>query len=180
MKMKQLPIIAVALLLSACGSTKEAAKPERTDSGYMDDLRKYEAQFRPSDYDVEIEAILKADKENTLKEKETPAQTGQIRPQELVTGFRVQIYSSTNIDQANEKKAQAEARFPGEWFYIVYDPPTYKLRAGNFLARFEADRFAQHLAEEGYRDAWIVPERVYKNPPPRSIAPDVKNKNGTE
>jgi hypothetical protein len=64
-------------------------------------------------------------------------------------------------------KADAETQFPEEWFYVVYDAPTYKVRAGNFLERYEADRFGKLLAEKGYRDAWVVPEKVYKDAPPR-------------
>ncbi len=77
----------------------------------------------------------------------------------------MQIFSSTDIDEANGVKAAAEEKFPLEWFYVVYEPPTYKVRAGDFQQRYDADRLARTLREGGYTDSWIVPDRVVKQPP---------------
>ena len=88
------------------------------------------------------------------------------------SGFRVQIYSSTSIDEANAKVAEVQGILPMEWFYVVYDAPAYEIRAGNFLKRFDADKFVRQLSDRGYRDAWVVPEKVFKNPPPRPPSPE--------
>jgi hypothetical protein len=84
----------------------------------------------------------------------------------MVQGFRVQILSTASIDSANARLREAAEAFPSEWYYLEYDAPTYKVRAGNFLTKYEADRFAKQLIERGYKTAWTVPQRVYKNPPP--------------
>jgi hypothetical protein len=84
----------------------------------------------------------------------------------MVPGFRVQLVATSSIDEVNTRKTQAEEEFPGEWFYIEFDPPSYKLRAGNFQTRFDADRFARTLAARGFGDAWTVPEHVFQSPPP--------------
>jgi hypothetical protein len=81
-------------------------------------------------------------------------------------GYRVQLISTTSIDEAKARKLYAESLFPAEWFYLQYDPPTYKIRAGNFLIRFDADRFRSQAVERGFAGAWVVPEHVFKNPPP--------------
>ncbi|MBF8248556.1 MAG: SPOR domain-containing protein, partial [Bacteroidetes bacterium] len=49
------------------------------------------------------------------------------------------------------------------------DPPSYKLRVGNFLNRADAEVYAQTFAAQGFPDAWVVPERVIKNIQPRPI-----------
>lgn len=157
--------VVAALALAGCGSSRDAT--HRSEKDIADEARRYEADFRPSDFLPEppIES-LESTEPQTQDEIRPTAPVGNA-PQELVPGFRVQMFSSNNIDDADNARLEAEDVFPGEWFYVVYDPPTYKVRGGNFPTRWEADRFAQQLRERGYRDAWIVPERVYKNPSPR-------------
>ncbi|HCV42772.1 MAG TPA: hypothetical protein DGH68_04770 [Bacteroidetes bacterium] len=155
--------------LTSCAATKES----EDDSQKRDVLKQYEATFRPSDYDQPLKDFFPEIKNPTSKD--TTAGSISLNPQalELTQGYRVQIFATTNHDEAEQMKATAETQFPEEWFYVVYDAPTYKLRAGNFLERYEADRFGKSLAEKGYRDAWVVPEKVFKNAPPRPPqAPD--------
>jgi hypothetical protein len=87
-------------------------------------------------------------------------------PTEEVSGFRIQVFSTTDIDEAGVKKGEAELLFPGEWVYLQYDQPSYKIRVGNFLRRYDAERFRTLAVEKGFGGAWIVPSRVLKNPPP--------------
>ena len=88
---------------------------------------------------------------------------------DMIQGYRVQVFSSTNIDEARAKKAQMDLLVQGEWFYLEYESPSYKVRAGNFATRFEADRFARMLSEQGYADCWAVPRRIYRQPPKKTI-----------
>ena len=168
------PIALSVLFLAGCGPSSEATREDELPE-HVEELSKYEADFQPSDYDPDVGAILEQDKKSTEKDQEALVDITSTEPIEFVSGFRVQILSSSSIDQANAAKLDAEALFPEQWFYLVYDAPTYKIRAGDFVQRFDADKFAKQLAEHGYRDAWIVPERVYKNPPKRST-PEQKAK----
>jgi hypothetical protein len=161
-----IPALALAIaagLLAGCASPRETAKP----TPELDEaLEKYEAEFRPSDHDPEPASKGGQTGVETITEPDTasvePSSNGST---EMVPGFRVQIFSSANIDEANAKKAEGEALFPEELFYVEYDPPTYKVRAGNFQNRFEAERFAKQASARGFQNAWTVPERVYKQPP---------------
>jgi hypothetical protein len=160
--------LAVTVLVG-CSGSKEAEKP----SANVDEtLKKYEAGFRPSDYDPEPKdrsghsGIASGDAPDT-----TLARVDVPTSMDLVPGFRVQLFSTTNIDEANGRKADAEVDFPGEWIYVEYDPPTYKVRAGNFQSRIDADRFAKLASGKGFQEAWTVPERVYKQPPPPPSRP---------
>lgn len=156
-------LLGAALLSAGCGSSRT----ERSESDFVEEARKYEAAFRPSDFlpkpspttsDTEVKTPPVEERQGTLRTPQAP---------ELIQGFRVQVFASTSIDAADSAKNEADELFPGEWFYVVYDPPTYKVRGGNFATRHEADRFAGQLRGRGYRDAWLVPERVYKDPAPR-------------
>lgn len=165
--MKRIPtttFVALAIgLLAGCGSTEHAGIKEDVS---IEKARRYETEFRPSEFDPDPKAILKQENSNR-QDSVAPAGEEIQNMMELVSGFRVQIFSSNSIDDANAAKETAETQFTQESFYLVYDPPTYKLRGGDFHTRYEADRFAKQLRETGYRDAWVVPEKVYKIPQQR-------------
>jgi len=176
-KISRLAIIAALAtgLLAGCSGQKEAAKPSPTID---ESLKRYEAEFTPSDYDPEPGGRSTRSgtgtgevPDTTTVEPSTPSSM------EMVSGFRVQLIATTSIDEASAKKAEAEGMFPGEWVYVEYDPPTYKVRAGNFQSRVEADRFVKLASSRGFQDAWPVPQRVYKQPPsPQRPAPEGEKK----
>lgn len=165
--MKPSPFIALVCgcaLLAGCSSTRET---ERTHTDDADaELKRHELSFRPSDYDIDPTIFLSELKRD--KEREgLPHDPAVTEPPVVVQGFRVQLLATMSIDEANARKAEAEAAFPEQWFYITFDAPTYKLRAGNFINRAEAEQYAKVMAEQGFPDAWTVPDRVVKNIKPR-------------
>ena len=156
-------LVFVSLLIAGCGTSRDTTGETGDPNA---ELHGYESDFRPSDYDPEPAPGRPASHSPLDAPEGTPAEeTPTLSLQEEVQGFRVQVYSTNSIDSAKVKKAEFESLFPREWFYLDYDPPTYKIRAGNFLTKYEADRFARTLADHGHRDAWPVPQRVYKDPP---------------
>lgn len=162
-------LLGVAVLcLAGCGSTRETST-EQTPSK-EDDVRAFESSFRPSDHDPKTERnfapILSTPETSAVALPLEPAEPASL---DMIQGYRVQVFSSTSIDEARAKKAEMELLVPGEWFYLEYESPSYKIRAGNFPTRFEADRFARVLSEQGYTDCWAVPQRIYKQPPKKSI-----------
>jgi hypothetical protein len=159
-------LLLAVLLLAGCGAGGDASRePSRTAGG--DPLIRFESDFRPSDHDT-----LPAPPPHTVgalsQGKGEPAGTPNPAggEDELVPGFRVQIFATTDIDAAKAKKLEAESDFPSEWFYLQYDPPTYKIRGGNFIQRYEAERFVRLAVEKGFANSWSVPEKVFRQPPP--------------
>jgi hypothetical protein len=152
------------LLAGGCASSKKSERSE-ADGEYAESVRELEKDFQPSDYDPAVEPFFRHDDRPQNEIADTVADFTPAKPGEQAQGFRVQIYSSSSIDSAKALKAMGERDFPNELFYLVYDPPKYKVRAGNFPNRFEADRFVRQLAERGYREGWVVPDRILKNPP---------------
>lgn len=168
--MRVMLLIAAALLIAGCGSTKESGKESQGAS--EESIRAFEAGFQPSDHDplkprTQDRNARRNDSTSTIAADDvlTPASS------EMTQGFRVQVYSSTDIDAARAKKAELEAAFPEEWFYLDYHAPSYKLRVGNFMTRFEAERFARTLTDQGYAEAWTVPEKVFTAPGKRKAVP---------
>lgn len=157
-------LIIVAFMMG-CSGAKKAQQSEASSESSA--LEEYEADFHPSDYDVEIGAVFSELRKDNEKENDPAEVRPTVEAPVFVPGYRVQLFATTDIDEANGQKLTAESAFPTEWFYIEYDPPSYKLRAGNFLSRTDAEAFAQTLQSSGYPDAWVVPDRVQKNAPPR-------------
>jgi hypothetical protein len=164
-KAATLILLITFLMITGCGGAKQAQQTEASSESSV--LEEYEAGFRPSDYDVDAGKVFS----DLRKEKDRQSSSSEsgptVEPPVYVSGYRVQLLATTDIDEATSQKVAAEAAFPYEWFYIEYDPPTYKLRAGNFLSRSEAEAFTQILQSKGYPDAWVVPDRVQANAPPR-------------
>jgi hypothetical protein len=163
--MKSIAVLVIpAALLCACSAGKETAH-ETPASAATDAMGRYESDFRPSEHDT-LPAPLSHAEAPLLRQNPDNSGNAAAPEGELVQGFRVQIYSTTDIDAAKAKKLEAESDFPSEWFYLQYDPPTYKIRGGNFIQRYEAERFVRLAAEKGFGDSWTVPEKVFKQAPP--------------
>jgi len=75
-----------------------------------------------------------------------------------VRGFRVQLANVLGEDQASMIEKKAKALF--ENIYVTFHAPNYRVRAGDFQRRSEADKAAAEAKRMGFRGAWVVPDRV--------------------
>jgi hypothetical protein len=71
------------------------------------------------------------------------------------TRYRVQVFASYRIEAVREQKKELETKMKEE-LLIGYEAPYYKLFAGNFSNRKEADSLLPKLKKLGYFDAWVV------------------------
>jgi hypothetical protein len=123
-------------------------------------LSEYEATLRPSDYDQEVEVVQKVHVEEKQRQQLEIPKDSTLVQEEVLQGFRIQIFSSASIDDANAARTGALARFAQDSVYVVYDPPVYKVRVGDFVNRYEANQRLPEFGDKGYKDAWVVPDRV--------------------
>ena len=79
-----------------------------------------------------------------------------------VTGFRVQLLTSSSETAAREEKSKAMLRF-NEKVYLIFDAQ-YKVRIGDFLTYDEAKPLRNLAIQKGYPDAFIVRTKVNKPP----------------
>jgi SPOR domain len=171
MKHSLAAVLLLSLLCLGCGASKEIVethqeKPKERRAPLAD----YEATLNPVDFEKEIDAhVEKAPEKTTSSLPHQPVvfQQDSVRDsmkveQEIVQGFRIQIFSSSNIDEAGSMKLLAQEKFPSDSLYIVFDPPVYKVRVGDFSTRYDAGQRLSQFVDLGYRDAWIVPDRIIK------------------
>ncbi|HEX9653601.1 MAG TPA: SPOR domain-containing protein [bacterium] len=77
----------------------------------------------------------------------------------LVTGYRIQIIQTTDAEEAKSVQKDAILRF-NEDVYRLFDPPFYKVRVGNYLNWYDAEKVQKLAIQKGYRDAWVVRTKV--------------------
>lgn len=76
-----------------------------------------------------------------------------------IPGFRIQIASDTKRDLVLEKKSEFVQQFPNMKIYLTYQQPNFKLRAGNFRSRLEAQKFQQEILTL-FNSAFIVKDEI--------------------
>ncbi len=76
-----------------------------------------------------------------------------------MSGYRIQVYFGGNRQKASEVKLEFSSKYPDVPAYLTYQQPNYKIRVGDFLNRFEAQKFMKQL-DGLYPTLFIVPDEV--------------------
>lgn len=74
-------------------------------------------------------------------------------------GFRLQVISTNNREEAFRIKADLLAKFPDQKTYALFQSPNFKVRIGNFLKREEAEKFRTQLSKY-YPDGVYIVEDI--------------------
>lgn len=75
-------------------------------------------------------------------------------------GYRVQVLSTDNIDEANQVRAEIYEKTTRKEVYIIFEPPFYKVKVGDFTTKAEADDLRFKLNQLGYTESKVVQETV--------------------
>lgn len=84
-------------------------------------------------------------------------------------GYRIQIFSGSKRTAAYNAQAKCNREFPDIRTYIVYREPNFKVRAGDFRTRIEAERMREQL-KTYFPITFLVSEKI--NPPKTVISND--------
>ncbi|MFI5170760.1 MAG: SPOR domain-containing protein [Chitinophagales bacterium] len=74
-------------------------------------------------------------------------------------GYRIQVMATTSLMSAKDSKALFLQRYENYHASIVFEAPNYKVRVGNYMNRFDANRDLQDLLVE-YPEAYIVKDLI--------------------
>tara|TARA_X000000950_G_scaffold21474_1_gene23205 strand:- start:440 stop:832 length:393 start_codon:yes stop_codon:yes gene_type:complete len=78
-----------------------------------------------------------------------------------IDGFRIQIFSGNNRQNADKIQEELIAEFP-EFLgrtYLKYQAPNYKIRVGNYYQEIDAQRDLKNL-EKKYEGIFVVREQI--------------------
>ena len=82
----------------------------------------------------------------------------EIDSNKVINGFRVQVLSTQNGEIAEDMRLDLISQI-NHGVRVIFDAPNYKVRAGAFTDRQDAERLRKQLYRLGYRRAWIVRAR---------------------
>lgn len=172
MRVPLLLVVSALLALAACtgpsGAQRDAEEPEDQMPEEGINMAEYE------DFDAafyrEPEPTRDLEVEHDVPERlmEGRADEGVTR---TVQGYRIQIYSSQDREEAREMMEEAiswwedEQDEAGDLFpeelpvEVTYGQPYYRVRIGNFVSRSEAQE-ALSVVQERFGDAFISPDTV--------------------
>jgi hypothetical protein len=159
----------VCTLESACAKKGIATSGKgKKDVQYSENL----ADFRPK-YKVEEETGTSAastpasSQTNVRPSNDVTAKVDAAMDQMAVAnksvryaqGYRIQIYSGNNRDEANNARNRSYALFPEITPHMVYNQPTFRVKVGDFVDRLDAQRvYAGLLAD--FPNAMVVQDKV--------------------
>ena len=130
-------------LLSCAGSKKETRGD--TSSGTAVNMDESFDPLSLDDEDIEFKEETPSHRTYTkpienLEVKETLEEELEVE-NVLVDGFRIQLLSTKNLENATRAKTIAAEKFSDMQvkFYLDFDSPYYKVRVGDFRTREEAD-----------------------------------------
>ncbi|MCK5832524.1 SPOR domain-containing protein [bacterium] len=147
-------LLTMLVLVAGCSylPTAKASSTGKTDTSEVKQLVLQEVEDVP---DVVVEPRSEPPKpieyqslaEHYLPE-ERPAEGSQIR------GFRVQLFTTKSSASADSFVVKAKKDFEFN-VYCVFEPPYYKVRAGDFADQFEASEAESKMKSKGY-ETFIV------------------------
>ena len=94
------------------------------------------------------------------KQAEINKRSSMMTSSGLYKGYRIQVLSTTNRDQANKIKSDVLSRFTDQKAYLTYNSPYFKVRIGNFINREDAEKFRQQLSKIYPQGVYVVEDAV--------------------
>ncbi|MBR1513759.1 MAG: SPOR domain-containing protein [Bacteroidales bacterium] len=80
------------------------------------------------------------------------------------SGYRIHIFMEIGneaLKHAEEVKRQFERAFPDIPIYLTYAEPYFRLRAGDFRNRVEAEKCLRRIKPR-YKEAFVTADKIYR------------------
>lgn len=81
-----------------------------------------------------------------------------------IPGYRIQVANSTDRNEVFAIKTRIYKSYPELKPYLIYQPPNYKLRVGNFKTPEEADAYLQKLTLDFPSGVYLVHDIIEIKP----------------
>jgi hypothetical protein len=82
----------------------------------------------------------------------------------FVPGFRILVINTNNRSQAVAAKTKVYQKFPELQSYLMYQPPFYKLKVGNFKEREEAENYLTAIQKLFPSGVYVVRDTIELKP----------------
>lgn len=106
--------------------------------------------------DPRVDQLVKKQAEVNAAIKKATARTAK--------GFRLLVINTNKRDEAIAAKTKIYTHFPELKAYLVYQSPYFKLKAGNFRTREEAQQFQKILSVYFPKGVFIINDTIEVTP----------------
>ena len=162
------------LVMSGCSAStgsryeKEKVKTEDNTELKTEDIK---TPADKEDFDItpyKVEIIIAEKKVNNVVENQNiwfdyGSPEIETKTKTLVgigEGFRVLVLTTDNIEEANQIKADVYFSQNTNEVYIDFEPPFYKVKAGDFDNQKTADDLRFKLNQLGYKEAKVIKDKI--------------------
>jgi hypothetical protein len=156
--------------LSGCGSR---TIPQKSNANYREDLSAVRPRYEYTEPVIEKKVEIKnepagkasqvPDGKSLHVNKRLSAVMDTVYRQNkairYVNGFRIQLYVGNVRHEADNAKSYIYTVFPDLNPYVSYSQPTYRVKAGDFMYRSDAEVYLEQIREQ-YASAVILTDRV--------------------
>lgn len=169
-----LVVIALLLVFNACSASTGSRYEKKVDVKSVNTETKSEStktstlneNFDITPYKTEI--IIPEKNTNTISSNPNVwfnygSAEDETKTKTLVgtsDGFRVLILTTDNIEEANQIKADVYFSKNSSDVYIDFEPPFYKVKAGDFDTQKSADDLRFKLNQLGYKEAKVIKDKI--------------------
>jgi hypothetical protein len=80
-----------------------------------------------------------------------------------IPGYRIQVINSTDRKEVFAVKAKIYQQYPELKVYLVYQPPNYRLKVGNFKTPEDADNYLKQLSKQFTAGVYVVHDIIEIN-----------------
>jgi Uma2 family endonuclease len=81
-----------------------------------------------------------------------------------IPGYRILVITSNDRNKVYDTKAQIYQQYPELQQYIIYQPPNYKLKLGNFKTQDEAQIYSDKLIKSYPTGVYIIRDVIEVKP----------------
>ena len=81
-----------------------------------------------------------------------------------IPGYRIQVANSTDRNRVFAIKTKIYQSYPELKPYLIYQPPNYKLKVGNFITPEEAEPYLQKLTQDFPSGVFLVHDIIEVKP----------------
>lgn len=80
-------------------------------------------------------------------------------------GYRIQVLSTSNREEAFRVKADLLLNYPDQKSYTIFQSPNFKVKIGNFLKKSDAENFRRQLTATYPQGGYIIEDVIEYTPP---------------
>jgi hypothetical protein len=178
MKYLILVIPAIMISLTSCGTlistdsrfqTGSSGKGKETNEIKKNDTLNLKEDFDITPFMTKIDLIDSIPEANQSKNNKldiwydydtVPSSSILKKQQRQSAGYRVLILTTDNLEEANSIKSEIYFKTDQKPVYITFEPPFYKIKAGDFLYQTEASEFGFKLNQMGYTETKVIRDTI--------------------